>query len=86
VKKFTFKQEHLAQRRRGAETTNKIKQLFTSYLCASASLREMLHFFTGSRPRLQVFSPDIMPRPEDVPSATPSAPAGERAAFDKVAA
>jgi hypothetical protein len=51
VKKFTFKQEHLAQRRGGAEATNKIKQLFTLNLCASASLRELIYFFTASLAR-----------------------------------
>jgi hypothetical protein len=49
VKKFTFKQGYLAQRRRGAESTKKIKQLFNSNLCASASLREIVNFFTRSR-------------------------------------
>ena len=48
VKKFTFKQEHLARKRRGAESTKKIKQLCISNLCASASLREIVNFFTGS--------------------------------------
>ena len=49
VKKFRNEQKHLAQRRRGAESTKKIKQLFISNLCASASLREIVNFFTRSR-------------------------------------
>jgi hypothetical protein len=36
--------ERVAQRRRGAESTKKIKQLFISKLCASASRREIVHF------------------------------------------
>jgi len=44
VKKFAFKQEHVAQRVRGAEWTNKIEQSFTSNPCATASLREIVDF------------------------------------------
>ena len=55
VKKFTLKQGYLAQRRRGAESTKIIKQLFNSNLCASASLREIVHFFTRSRYDISYF-------------------------------
>ena len=48
AKKFRNEQKYLAQRRRGAESTKKIKQLFNSNLCAPASLREIVHFFTRS--------------------------------------
>jgi hypothetical protein len=41
-------QKHLAQCRKGAELEKKIKQLFALNLCASASLREFVHFFTPS--------------------------------------
>ena len=51
MKKFRNEQKHLAQRRRGAESTKKIKQLFISNLCASASLREIVNFFTRSKYR-----------------------------------
>jgi hypothetical protein len=50
VKKFMNEQKHLAQRRGGAEATKKIKQLIISHLCASASLREIVNFFTASLP------------------------------------
>ena len=49
MKKSLNREKHLAQRRRGAEATNEIKQLFTSNLCAFASRREIVNFFTGSR-------------------------------------
>jgi len=52
VEKFAFKPEHVAQRVRGAEWTNKIKQLFTSNPCATASLREIVDFFTASCHRI----------------------------------
>jgi hypothetical protein len=48
VKKFMNEQKHLAQRRRGAKVEKKTKQLSISSLCASASLREIVHFFTPS--------------------------------------
>jgi len=49
VKKLAFKQDLVAQRVRGAKWTNKIEQLFTSNPCATASLREIVDFFTASR-------------------------------------
>jgi len=50
VKNSLEEEKHLAQRRRGAELTKKIKQLFISNLCPSASLREIANFFTRSCP------------------------------------
>jgi hypothetical protein len=60
VKKFTFKQGYLAQRRRGAESTKKIKQLFNSNLCVSKSLREIVHFFTRSGHHISDFFSGIL--------------------------
>ena len=51
AKKFRNEQEYLAQRRRGAESIKKIEHLFNSDLCASASLREIVNFFSRSQPR-----------------------------------
>jgi len=48
VKKFRNERNHLAQRRGGAEAKKRIRQLLILYLCASASLREMVDFFTAS--------------------------------------
>ena len=48
VKQFTFKQDHLAQSRRDAEATYKMKQLFRLILWDSAALREDVNFFTVS--------------------------------------
>ncbi|HTS67479.1 MAG TPA: hypothetical protein VMO17_00750, partial [Terriglobia bacterium] len=47
MKELAFKQDHVAQRVRGAEWTNRIKQLFTSNPRATASLREIVDFFTA---------------------------------------
>jgi len=44
MRRIAFKQEHVAQRVRGAEGTNKIKQSFASNPCATASLREIVNF------------------------------------------
>jgi hypothetical protein len=41
-------QDHLAQRRKGAEVEKKIKDLFILNLSASASLREIGYSFTAS--------------------------------------
>jgi len=60
VKKFRNEQKHLAQRRRGAESTKKIKQLLISNLCASASLREIVNFFTRSWHRFHAGSVQAM--------------------------
>ncbi len=51
VKKSGNEQKHLAQRRKGAETKQKIKELCIVNLCASASLREVVYFFTPSDAR-----------------------------------
>jgi hypothetical protein len=50
VKKSLNEQKHIAQRRKGAEAEKKTKQLFNPNLCASASLREIVYFFTASKP------------------------------------
>jgi len=57
VKKLAFKQDHVAQRVRGAEWTNKINQLSTSNPCATASLREIVDFFERAS-RNPFHSPD----------------------------
>ena len=44
-------QKHLARRRKDAESENKTKQLFFPNLRASASRREIVHFFTRSEPK-----------------------------------
>ena len=54
MKKSENKQNHLAQRRKDAEAEKKIKELFVPNLSASASLREIVYFFTP----LQVESSD----------------------------
>jgi hypothetical protein len=51
VKKSENKQNHLAQRRKDAEAEKKIKELFVPNLSASASLREIVYFFTPSDAR-----------------------------------
>jgi hypothetical protein len=48
VKKPRNEQKHLAQRRKGAEAEKKTKQSPISNLCAFASLREVVYFFTPS--------------------------------------
>ena len=48
VKKSLNKQKYLARRRKGAKSEKKTKQLFVPNLCASASLREIVNFFTRS--------------------------------------
>ena len=50
MKKSLNEQKHLAQRRKGAEAEKKTEQMSTSNLCASASLREIVYFFTASQP------------------------------------
>ena len=48
VKKSMNEQKHIAPRRKGAEARKKTNQLFISNLRASASLRQIVYFFTAS--------------------------------------
>jgi len=48
VKKSRQEQKHFTQRHKGAEDAKKTKQLFHASLCALASLREIVYFFTAS--------------------------------------
>jgi len=48
VKKSQNEQNNLALRRKDAEVEKKIKKLFISNLCGSASLREFGYFFTSA--------------------------------------
>ena len=50
MKKSLNEQKHIARRRKGAEAEKKTKQLFNPNLCVSASLREIVYFFTASDP------------------------------------
>jgi hypothetical protein len=49
VKKSLEEQKHFTQRRKVLEGPKKTKQLFFATLCAMASLRETVPFFTPSR-------------------------------------
>ena len=51
VNKSLNKRKYLAQRRKAAEAEKKTRQLFIPNLCAPASLRETIHFFTDSDAR-----------------------------------
>jgi hypothetical protein len=48
VKKSLKEQKHFTQRRKVQEGAKKTKQLFFASLCALASLREIVYFFTAS--------------------------------------
>jgi hypothetical protein len=48
VKKSLKEQKHFTQRRKVQEGAKKRKQLFFASLCALASLREIVYFFTAS--------------------------------------
>jgi hypothetical protein len=48
VKKYLEEQKHFTQRRKAAKDAKKAKQLFIGNLCALASLREIVYFFTAS--------------------------------------
>jgi mRNA-degrading endonuclease RelE of RelBE toxin-antitoxin system len=51
VKKSLEEQKHFTQRRKVLEGAKKTKQLSFAILCALASLREIVHFFTASKRR-----------------------------------
>jgi hypothetical protein len=53
VIKSLKEQKHFTQRRKAQEGAKKRKQLFFARLCALASLREIVHFFTASKPFAQ---------------------------------
>ena len=53
VKKSLNEQKHSTQRRKVAEGAKRTEQLFFASLCALASLREIVCFFTASKPRLR---------------------------------
>src|SRR5208283_5920674 len=48
VKKCREEQKHFTQRRKVAEDAKKTKKLLFASLCALASLREIVYFFTAS--------------------------------------
>jgi hypothetical protein len=48
VKKSPEEQKHFTQRRKGLEGAKKTEQLLFASLCALASLREIVYFFTAS--------------------------------------
>ncbi len=48
VKKCREEQKHFTQRRKVAEDAKKTKKLLFANLCALASLREIVYFFTAS--------------------------------------
>jgi hypothetical protein len=47
VKKFQDEQKHFTQRRKVAEGAKKTQKLLFASLCALASLREIVYFFTS---------------------------------------
>jgi hypothetical protein len=53
VKKSLEEQKHFTQRRKVQEGAKKRKQLSFATLCALASLREIVYFFTASKRCLQ---------------------------------
>jgi hypothetical protein len=48
VRKCREEQKHFTQRRKVAEDAKKTKKLLFANLCALASLREIVYFFTAS--------------------------------------
>jgi hypothetical protein len=66
VKKYLEEQKHFTPRRKAAKDAKKAKQSFIGNLCALASLREIVYFFTASEcravrgpPRRKVLGPEL---------------------------